>query len=121
MYNSRGHAHNADGLKYGRFGHTCGGFEYHCAICASSSLSHVSGNENQSSNNAIKSPSICVEISIKLFVKLSLLFRINYEEILRLRLIVVDKVLYESDKLRVYFAKLPNFRLDMLANTVFIG
>src|SRR5690625_3793718 len=68
MYNSRGHEPSDDGEKYGRSGHTCGGFEYHFAICASSSLSQISGSENQSSNNAIKSPSICV---VKFFVNLS--------------------------------------------------
>src|SRR5699024_12868629 len=64
MYNSRGHEPSDEGEKYGRFGHTCGGFEYHCANCASSSLSHVSSKLNKSSNNAIKSPSICVVKSI---------------------------------------------------------
>src|SRR5690625_272735 len=72
MYNSRGQSPRLLGEKYGRFGHTCGGFEYHFAICASSSLSQISLSENQSSNNAIKSPSICV---VKFFVYLSSPFR----------------------------------------------
>src|SRR5690625_1248734 len=71
MYSSRGQSPRLDGEKYGRFGNTFGGFEYHFAICASSSLSHVSGSENQSSSNAIKSPSICVDKSSYCFVKLS--------------------------------------------------
>src|SRR5699024_2806525 len=61
------------------FRSTFGGFEYHCAICASSALSQVSGRLNQSSSNAIKSPSICVVKSfvfpLLMFVKLSPLFR----------------------------------------------
>src|SRR5690625_1091494 len=72
MYNSRGQSPRLLGEKYGRFGHTFGGFEYHFAICASSSFSQISGKLNQSSNNAIKSPSICV---VKFFVNLSSPFR----------------------------------------------
>src|SRR5690625_129055 len=80
-YNSRGQSPRLDGEKYGRFGHTCGGFEYHFAICTSNSLSHVSGKLNQSSNNAIKSPSICVD-KLLFFVKLSPTFPINLSAIL---------------------------------------
>src|SRR5690625_4773420 len=79
-YNSRGQSPRLDGEKYGRFGHTCGGFEYHCAICASSSLSHVSGSENQSSNNAIKSPSICVDIFVINIVPFSYILRLSIAE-----------------------------------------
>src|SRR5699024_7713540 len=56
IYSSRGHEPSELGEKYGRLGNTLGGSEYHRAICLSSSLSHVSGKLNQSSNNAIKSP-----------------------------------------------------------------
>src|SRR5699024_2897008 len=60
IYSSLGQLPRLLGEKYGRLGHTFGGFEYHFAICASSSLSHTSLNENQSSSNAIKSASILV-------------------------------------------------------------
>src|SRR5690625_4785722 len=83
MYNSRGQSPRLLGEKYGRFGHTCGGFEYHFAICASSSLSQISLSENQSSNNAIKSPSICV---VKFFVNLSSPFRFRYPRATTIRL-----------------------------------
>src|SRR5699024_11223819 len=69
MYSSRGHETSELGEKYGRLGNTLGGSEYQRAICLSKSLSHVSGSENQSSNNAIKSPSICVVTLF--FVKIS--------------------------------------------------
>src|SRR5690625_3485601 len=75
MYDSRGQSPRLLGEKYGRSGHTFGGFEYHFAICASSSLSQISLSENQSSNNAIKSPSICV---VKFFVNLSSPFPIFF-------------------------------------------
>src|SRR5690625_7543152 len=71
MYSSRGHDPRELGEKYGRLGNTLGGSEYHRAICLSSSLSHVSGKLNQSSNNAINSPSICADKSTLKFVKLS--------------------------------------------------
>src|SRR5699024_4907743 len=74
MYSSRGHEPSELGEKYGRLGNTLGGFEYQRCICRSSSLSHVSGKLNQSSNNAIKSPSICADKSALfafLFVNLS--------------------------------------------------
>src|SRR5699024_7970019 len=70
------------GEKYGRLGNTLGGSEYQRCICRSSSLSHASGKLNQSSSNAIKSPSICADKSCVFdsfaplnFVKLSTSFR----------------------------------------------
>src|SRR5690625_4653967 len=75
MYSSRGQEPRADGEKYGLSGHICGGFEYHFAICASSSLSQISGKLNQSSNKAIKSPSICVDKFVKLSPFLRYIFR----------------------------------------------
>src|SRR5699024_5631683 len=71
MYSSRGQLPRLLGEKYGRFGNTFGGFEYHFAICASSSLSQTSLRLNQSSSNAIKSPSTCDDKFTLLFVKLS--------------------------------------------------
>src|SRR5690625_3734864 len=83
IYSSRGHEPSELGEKYGRLGNTLGGSEYQRAICLSSSLSHVSGKLNQSSSNAIKSPSICADKSTLKFVKLSSPFSFITPVILR--------------------------------------